>query len=83
MVSARSQNVIDRAKEMYDARWRAELEANQSGRFVAIEPESAEYFLADSFSQAVDQAHRAYPERISFVLHVGHDAAIHIGELRS
>ncbi len=83
MVSARSQNVIDRAKALYDARWRGDLEANHPGRFVAIEPESAEYFLADSFAHAVDQAHRAYPGRVSFVLRVGHEAALHIGELRS
>ena len=83
MVSARSQNVIDRAKALYEARWRQQLEANHFGRFVAIEPESAEYFLADSFSQAVDQAHCAHPNRLSFVLRVGHEAALHIGELRS
>ena len=48
-------------------------------KFVAIEPESGEHFVADSFSLAVANARKAHPDRLSFVVRVGHKAAIHIG----
>ena len=48
-------------------------------KFVAIEPESGEHFIADSFSLAVTDARKLYPTRLSFVARVGHRAAIHIG----
>ena len=48
-------------------------------KFVAIEPDSGEYFVAGSFSLAVAEARKAYPDRLSFVVRVGHKAAIHIG----
>jgi hypothetical protein len=83
MVSTQSQSVIDRAKAIYDERWRADLESTHPGEFLAIEPESAQFWLADSFSEAMMQAHRAFPERLSYVLRIGQDAALHIGELRS
>jgi hypothetical protein len=79
MVSEQSKNVAERAKLIYADWLRHELEANHPNRFVAIEPESQDYFLADSFSQAVASARAAYPERISFVIRIGHEAAISLG----
>lgn len=46
---------------------------------VAIEPDSDEPFLADSFSKAVALARATHPQRVSFVMRVGHAAAVHIG----
>ena len=57
----------------------AELEATHPDRYVAIEPESGEHFLADSFGGAVAAARAAHPDRISFVIRIGHPAAIHLG----
>jgi hypothetical protein len=79
MISEHSASVAARAKEIYASRLQAKLEAEQPNRFVAIEPESGQYYLADSFSKAVAAARAAYPERISFVIRIGHSAAIHIG----
>lgn len=79
MVSAHSQLVADRAKAIYAGRLQAELEAEHEGRYVAIEPESGEYFLADSFGDAVTQARKSHPRRVSFVIRIGHDAALHLG----
>lgn len=79
MISEHSENIAARAKEIYSSRLRQILEARHSDRFVAIEPDSGEYFLGDTFSQAVAEARAAYPERISFVIRVGHPAALHMG----
>jgi hypothetical protein len=79
MVSAQTQSVAERAKRIYDERLRAALEAGHSGRFVAIEPESGEYFLADTLDGAVREARAKHPARLSHVVRVGHSAALHMG----
>lgn len=79
MTSERTKSIAERAKSIYSERLQRELEAEHHGEYVAIEPDSGEYYLADSFGHAVAAARRAYPDRISFVIRVGHGAAIHMG----
>jgi hypothetical protein len=81
MISSQTTLVAERAKAIYSQRLQAELETVHPNRFVAIEPESGEHFLADSFGGAVAAARAAHPDRISFVIRIGHPAAIHLGEL--
>ena len=45
MVSAETKSVIDRAKRLYAEQLQALLEPGHRDRFIAIEPESGEYFL--------------------------------------
>ncbi len=79
MVSTDTRSVIDRAKRLYAERLQAALEADHRGRFVAVEPESGDHFLADSFDEAVRAARTVYPSRLSHVMRVGHAAALHLG----
>ena len=79
MVSAETMSVVERAKLIYAQRLQATLEADHRDRFVAIEPDSGEYFLAESLDEAVRAARTKHPNRISHVIRVGHIAAIHIG----
>jgi len=79
MISAETRSVIDRAKRIYAEQLRAVLEANHAGRFVAIEPESGDHFVADTLDAAADAAQAAHPTRRSHVIRVGHVAALHIG----
>ena len=79
MVSAQTQSVAERAKRIYDERLRAALEAGHPGRFVAIEPDSGDYFLADTLDAAVRAARAKHPARLSHVVRVGHPAALHFG----
>ncbi len=81
MVSAHTQQIADRAKAIYADRLQVELEAHHLGRYVAIEPDSGEFFLADSFGAAVSEARSSHPQRISFVIRIGHAAALHLGGL--
>jgi hypothetical protein len=81
MVSAETRSVIDRAKKLYAERLQTTLEAEHRDRFVAIEPESGDYFLDDALDGAVRAAREKHPDRISHVIRVGHKAAIHIGEM--
>lgn len=79
MVSADTRSVIDRAKRIYAERLQAALEADHAGRFVAIEPESGEHFLADTLDGAVRAARARHPDRLSHTVRVGHPAALHLG----
>lgn len=79
MISAETRSVAERAKHIYDERLRADLEADHRGRFVAIEPESGDHFLADTLDGAVRAARAKHPSRLSHVVRVGHLAALHLG----
>jgi hypothetical protein len=79
MVSADTQSVTDRAKQIYVERLRTTLEAQHRDRFVAIEPESGEHFLADTLDGAVQAARAKFPSRLSHTVRIGHAAALHLG----
>jgi hypothetical protein len=79
MVSEYTRSVAEQARRIYDERLRADLEARHPGRYVAVEPESGDHFLADTLDAAADAAQAAHPARQSHVLRVGHAAALHIG----
>lgn len=81
MVSAETKSVIDRAKSIYTSQLQSDLESQHMDRFVAIEPESGEFFLADTFDEAVRSARTKYPTRLSHTIRIGHRAAFHIGVL--
>lgn len=82
MVSEETKSVISRAKQLYEEKLKAELEAEYRDRFVAIEPDSGDYFVGDTFDEAVKQATEKYPTRISHTIRIGHEAAFHIGVMR-
>jgi hypothetical protein len=79
MVSEHSRDVVQRAKKIYVDCLRLRLTAEHPDEYVAIEPDSGDFFVADFFGQAVRNARTAHPDRISFVIRIGHDAAIHLG----
>ena len=79
MASQQSLDVARRATEIYDARLRVKLEADHRNAFVAVEPDSGDYFLGDTLSEAIQAARKAYPDSISFALRVGHPSAVNLG----
>jgi hypothetical protein len=81
MVSDETKLVIDRAKRLYAEQLQVVLESRHTGRFVSIEPESGEYFLGDTFDEAVKSARTKYPSRLPHTIRIGQRAAFHMGEL--
>jgi hypothetical protein len=72
------ESITSRAKAIYEEN-RDQIERESTGKFVAIEPDSGDLFLADSFDAAVAKAVARHPGKISHTIHVGKEAAFHIG----
>jgi hypothetical protein len=70
---------MQRAERIYEDRLRTELERSHLHAFVAIEPESGEFFLGETLSDAAAAARVKFPERRCAVLRVGHETTVHIG----
>ena len=79
MVSGETKGVIARAKEIYDQRLRADLEANHRDAFVAVEPDSGDFFIGATCDEAVKLARSKHPSKLSHTIRIGHAAAFHIG----
>jgi hypothetical protein len=72
-------SIAEAAKRVYEADFKESLEARHRDEFVAIEPESRSHFIGETFIEAAMAAKKAFPNRKSFVLRIGHKAAFHIG----
>jgi hypothetical protein len=79
MLSPEDREVMLRAERLYDERFRTNLEKTHMDAFVVIEPESGEYFLGDTLSEAAAAARKAHPGRRGHIMRVGHRAAVHMG----
>ncbi len=78
MVTADTKAIIAKAKAIYAEQLQAVLESTHRDRYVAIEPESGEYFLGNTFDEAVRSAQAKYPSRSSHTIRIGHRAAFHM-----
>jgi hypothetical protein len=81
MASEQMQSVAERSKDIYENKLRLELEKEHRSKYVAIEPESGDYFLGETFDEAVNAAIDAHPNRLTHTIRVGHVAALHLGVL--
>jgi hypothetical protein len=71
--------IAERAKAIYEAELKDTLEATHFGQFLAIEPQSRDYFVDPVAVQAALAAKRAHRDRRSFMMRIGSEAAFHIG----
>lgn len=79
MLSIESQQIASESKKLYELVIRKKLEVGDHGKFVCIEPKSGEWFLGNTFDDAVNKAIDSYPDRLTHTLRVGHRAALHLG----
>ncbi|MFL5330127.1 MAG: hypothetical protein ACJ8C4_14595 [Gemmataceae bacterium] len=74
-----SDQLASDAERIYHTRLRPILEPAHGDEFVAIEPQSGDYFLGRTLSEAVGAARKGYPDRLAHVMRVSHPAALHFG----
>jgi hypothetical protein len=82
MIGPIQQEIIQAAEHLYATQLRSHLEPAHNGEFIAIEPESGDYFLGKTLSSAIQASRRAHPSRLSYTMRVGTNPAIHMGTWR-
>ena len=65
--------LAEEGERFYTEHLRAVLEPEQTGRFVAIEPETGRYFVGRNGSEALVAARQAMPESLFYLKRVGYD----------
>lgn len=61
-------------QQLYDQRLKAKLEARYTGKIVAIEVQSGDYFIGDTLHEAREKAREKYPDSVFHFVRVGHPA---------
>jgi hypothetical protein len=79
MVRKADPSIAIRAKKIYDERLRSRLEESDPDKFVAIEPDSGEFFIASTLSEAIGKSRQKYPDLLAHAIRVGHRVAVHFG----
>jgi hypothetical protein len=74
-----TENLAERAKALYESKLKILLEPTAKGKFVAIEPDTEKYFVADTGTKAILQAREALPDKLFFLMRVGYQTADTIG----
>ena len=72
--NANIQQIADEGSKIYE-QIKTRYEPAQNGKFLAIDIESKEVFLADTSSEAVEHARMSHPNRIFYVVKIGFTAA--------
>lgn len=72
-------SIAAEAKRIYEEKLRDSLEQSNLHEFVAVEPESGDYFLGKTLSEAIGASRKKYPDRLAHAMRVGHKAALHFG----
>jgi hypothetical protein len=79
MIIKADPSIADRAKRLYDEKLKSVLEKSELDKFVAIEPDSGDFFIGGTLSESIRKARQKYPKRLAHVMRVGHQAAVHFG----
>lgn len=66
---------VRRSLRLYVEKLKSLLEPAQCGHYVAIEPDSERYFVADTGTAALVQAHSAMPQQLFYLARIGYEAA--------
>ena len=81
MTLTEQSELASRATAIYEQQLKSQLESTNRDDFVAIEPESGDFFPGKTLSKAIQAARAAHPTRLPFALRVGHTSTIELGVL--
>lgn len=68
-------DLVERGQTTYQQRLASVLEPSHDGEFVAVEPDSGQYFLGTTASAALVAAHAAMPNSLFYLTRVGRETA--------
>lgn len=79
MPATSSIDLACRAKLFYEQNLQAKLEATNRDDFVAVDPDSGEYFIEKTLSDAIQSARRVLPGSLPYVIRIGHKNTVELG----
>lgn len=68
-----------KGQRIYDEKLKNRLEPAEIGKFVAIDPDSENYFVAETALEAAKTARAAIPDKVFFTIKIGYPAAYKMG----
>lgn len=71
--------LAEKSKAFYEHKLKDLLEPTEKGKFVAIEPETENYFVDKDGTKALLRAREAFPDKLFFLMRIGYEAAHSIG----
>jgi hypothetical protein len=74
-----TQELVRNAERVYDERLRARLETDHFGSLIALDPESGDFVLADTFREIDVAAQRRFGNKPVHIFRVGGGGAVRIG----
>ncbi|HBB98861.1 MAG TPA: hypothetical protein DC054_26080 [Blastocatellia bacterium] len=74
-----SDDLVERGQNTYRRTLASILEPSHDGEFVAVEPDSGQYFLGHTASAALVAAHTAMPNDFLYLTRVGRETAHTLG----
>lgn len=76
------QKIAEAGAKIYET-IKLQYEAAQIGKFLAIDIESKDTFIANTSSEAVEKARKAHPNKVFYVVKIGFSAAETLASLAS
>jgi hypothetical protein len=77
--SKRLDRLAEEGERFYAEHLRDVLEPEQTGRFVAIEPDAGRYFMGKDGSNALVAAHEAMPDGLFYLKRIGYEFTHRMG----
>lgn len=71
--------IAEKGEKLYEERFRAEYEPNHSGKFLAIDIDSEQAFLADAPEAALQNARQANPTGSFHLIKIGSPGVFRVG----
>lgn len=69
-------HLIRKGKRLYETKLKALLEPEHRGEYAAIEPDSGDYYLGHTMSEACEKASAEHPDKKFFLVRIGYKAAV-------
>lgn len=63
-----------KGQEVYERKYKKDLESRCKGKIVAVEPESGDIFIGNSVLEAAAEAKKVYPDRFFHFVRIGYKA---------
>ena len=79
MATQQSIELASRAEAIYEEKLKRQLESSNPDDFVAIEPDSGEFFLGKTLGKAIRASCAAHVDCLPFVFRIGHKTTVELG----